>query len=416
MPKATDVTALLNPEKKEPVENPFLKFGAKAGPGNTIVKDDAALEEKDEIEEQKVDPPKEKKVEQKVEELKKKEPGFIERTKQEAAAAKKLAQEEEAKRRALEEENGKFKTELDELRAKLDDATSKKEVEEVRKKLEAAQRRNDELNEKYGSAKKKIAFYDLNQDEDFQKDYVAPLDAAWKQAASIVGTDQQRMTLLRKIGNVQTAALAAGSPEAKDALEIERDQLLDQLSEGMPESRKRRLDSLMTDIIIKHEKHHEALSNWESTAAQIRERQQEAKSTALKTVRERWTSSYDQAAEKIAVDLVIPESLKGVMDAHQIVPDTTKDEIIAKSLITGGQDYAPEEIARIIKQGASYSILTSLNKAKDKQIKELEDTIKELRGESTQGSDGRAGRERNKNSEDKEKEKKESFFSKFAPK
>lgn len=347
-----------------------------------------------------------------VHEAPKKNPGYIEKTKAEAKAAKEEAEKAKKEAEELRLKNQEYEKSLKEFEEKLSSATNNEEFQKIQKELEAERQRNEKLNEEFGGLKKKEAFRDLTEDDEFQRDYVEPLSNAWKATAKIIGSDKDAMMILEKIGNANQAAFNATDEESRFRFEDQRDQLIGQIVDGLPTYKQQRFSAAINDMIAKTEKHVEALANWQNVRQTLAERKETARREAQKAIKTRWTEAYEQAGTKLAADLTISDDLKTVMEGNKVILDPARDEAIAQAIITGTEGYQTEDMAQVIRQGAAFPVAVAKIKGLEAMVKELRGTISELRGEGTSGN--LETNERDKNGNQKEDEKAEKFWGKYA--
>ena len=68
---------------------------------------------------------------------------------------------------------------------------------------------------------------------------------------------------------------------------------------------------------------------------------------------------------------------------QKIDDDTTEDELIAEAALRENSNYAPEQITRVLQQGAKFKKAKAYSFALERENAELKETIKKMRGSST---------------------------------
>jgi hypothetical protein len=84
-----------------------------------------------------------------------------------------------------------------------------------------------------------------------------------------------------------------------------------------------------------------------------------------------------------------PEEIAKIIASQQIDDDTSEDEMIAEAALRENSNYAPEQITRVLQQGAKFKKQKAYTFALEKQVSELNETIRKMRGSST--GDGTIG-------------------------
>jgi len=84
-----------------------------------------------------------------------------------------------------------------------------------------------------------------------------------------------------------------------------------------------------------------------------------------------------------------PEDVAKIISSQNIDDDTTEDELIAEAALRENSNFAPEQITRVLQQGAKFKKQKAYTFALEKQVAELNETIRKMRGSST--GDGTIG-------------------------
>jgi len=85
--------------------------------------------------------------------------------------------------------------------------------------------------------------------------------------------------------------------------------------------------------------------------------------------------------------------------------------MIAEAALRENSNYAPEQITKVLTQGSKYKKLKAYSFAQEKQIAELQETIKKMRGSST--SEGTIGSSSAGKTQDVEERTPAALFAKF---
>ena len=106
-----------------------------------------------------------------------------------------------------------------------------------------------------------------------------------------------------------------------------------------------------------------------------------------------------------------PEEIAKIIASQKIDDDTTEDEMIAEAALRENSNYAPEQITRVLMQGASFKKAKAYSFALEKENSELKETIKKMRGSST--GDGNIGSSSAGKATEVEERTPASLFAKF---
>ena len=338
-----------------------------------------------------------------------KKPGYIKSLKQ---TNEQLAKEAaELKQKVAEYD--KTKQEIEELRSKIDDSESKKEVEKLRKELDKAvkerQEREEALSNDLENLRQANALLNLPADPNFKRDYDAPILNGYNQVKMIVGEDQTSLTEFSKaVAAYEQSLTSQDQNERMRQSEISK-QTLNAIYENLSPMEQAKFQSTAYDVLAKIEARNEALINWQVTKAQIDEERSHRASLTKSQVGKRWQDALEQAKKQ--VDISYPEEIAKILASHQYDDDTTEDEMIAEAALRENSNYAPEQITRVLQQGAKFKKAKAYSFALEKENMELKETIKKMRGSST--GDGTIGSSSAGKANDAEEKTPAALFAKF---
>jgi hypothetical protein len=338
-----------------------------------------------------------------------KKPGYIKSLKQTNEQLSKEAAE--LKQKVAEYD--KAKQEIEELRSKIDDSESKKEVEKLRKELDKAvkerQEREEALSNDLEGLRQTNALLNLPADPNFKRDYDAPIINGYNQVKMIVGEDQTSLTEFSKaVAAYEQSLTSQDQNERMRQSEISK-QTLNAIYENLSPMEQAKFQSTAYDVLAKIEARNEALINWQVTKAQIDEERSHRASLTKSQVGKRWQDALEQAKKQ--VDISYPEEIAKILASHQYDDDTTEDEMIAEAALRENSNYAPEQITRVLQQGAKFKKAKAYSFALEKENMELKETIKKMRGSST--GDGTIGSSSAGKANDAEEKTPAALFAKF---
>ena len=338
-----------------------------------------------------------------------KKPGYIKSLKQTNEQLSKEAAE--LKQKVAEYD--KAKQEIEELRSKIDDSESKKEVEKLRKELDKAvkerQEREEALSNDLENLRQANALLNLPADPNFKRNYDAPILNGYNQVKMIVGEDQTSLTEFSKaIAAYEQSLTSQDQNERMRQSEISK-QTLNAIYENLSPMEQAKFQSTAYDVLAKIEARNEALINWQVTKAQIDEERSHRASLTKSQVGKRWQDALEQAKKQ--VDISYPEEIAKILASHQYDDDTTEDEMIAEAALRENSNYAPEQITRVLQQGAKFKKAKAYSFALEKENMELKETIKKMRGSST--GDGTIGSSSAGKANDAEEKTPAALFRKF---
>ena len=340
-----------------------------------------------------------------------KKPGYIKSLKQ---TNEQLAKEAaELKSKVAEYE--KSKAEIEELRAKIDDSETKKQMEKLQKELELAvkekQEREESLTNDLEQLRKANAFLNLPADPVFKESYDAPILNGYNQVKMIIGDDQTSITEFEKAVAAYETSLRTQDPNERVRQREISKQTLNSIYENLSPMEQAKFNSMAYDVLGKVEARINALQNWEVTKAQADEEKARRASMSKNQIQKRWQDAFIQAKQSLEDSVKYPEEIAKIIASQSIDDDTTEDEMIAEAALRENSNYAPEQITKVLTQGSKYKKLKAYSFAQEKQIAELQETIKKMRGSST--SEGTIGSSSAGKAQDVEERTPAALFAKF---
>ena len=318
-----------------------------------------------------------------------KKPGFIKSLKQ---TNEQLAKEAAELKKKVEDYD-KAKQEIEELRSKIDDSESKKEVEKLRKELEQAvkekQEREEALTRDLEEVRKANAFLNLPADPVFKESFDAPILNGYNQVKMILGEDPTSLTEFTKAVQAYEASLTSADANERARQRELSKQTLNYIYENLSPMEQAKFNSTAYDVLNKVEARSQAIANWEITKAQADEKKARRMQATKSQVGKRWQDALEQAKQQLADAVKYNEEIAKIITSQKIDDDTTEDELIAEAALRDNSNYAPEQITRVLMQGAKFKKAKAYSFALEKENAELKETIKKMRGSGT--SEGSIG-------------------------
>jgi len=340
-----------------------------------------------------------------------KKPGFIKSLKQ----TNENLSKETAELKLKVAEYDKAKLEIEELRSKIDDSESKKQVEKLQKELEKAiadrQEREDSLTSDLENLRKANAFLNLPADPIFKETFDAPILNGYNQVKMLIGEDASSITEFEKaIAAYETSLRTTDENERMRQREISK-QTLNNIYENLSPMEQAKFNSTAYDVLGKVEARNIALQNWEVTKAQTEEEKNRRASATKSQVGKRWQDAFAENKKLLDDAIKYPEEIAKILASHQYDDDTTEDELIAEAALRDNSNYAPEQITRVLQQGAKFKKAKAYSFALEKENSELKETIKKMRGSST--SEGNIGSSSAGKANEVEERTPEALFARF---
>ena len=300
---------------------------------------------------------------------------------------------ETAELKARLEKVPEYEKEIQDLRSKLDDGGTKKEIEEVRKQLEQTlkekQEREEALANDLENLRKTNAFLNLPASPVFQEEYDAPILNGYNQVKTILGEDQGSLTEFSKAVQAYEASLTTQDPSERAKQREISKQTLNYIYENLSPMEQAKFNSTAYEVLNKIEARSQAIANWEVTKAQVDEENARRASMSKAQIGKRWQDAYSSAKKQLDDAVKYSEDIAKIISSNQIDDDTSEDEMIAEAALRENSNYAPEQITRVLQQGAKFKKARAYSFALEKENAELKETIKKMRGSGT--SDGNIG-------------------------
>jgi len=340
-----------------------------------------------------------------------KKPGYIKSLKQTNEQLSKEAAELKAKVADYE----KSKAEVEELRAKIDDSETKKQVDKLQKELELAikekQEREETLSNDLEELRKANAFLNLPADSIFKETYDAPILTGYNQIKMILGEDPNYLMEFEKAVAAYETSLRTGDQNERSRQREISKQTLNSIYENLSPMEQAKFNTTAYDVLGKVENRIQALQNWEVTKAQADEEKNRRTTMTKSQIGKRWQDALTQAKQSLQDSIKYPEEIAKIIASQKIDDDTTEDEMIAEAALRENSNYAPEQITRVLMQGASFKKAKAYSFALEKENSELKETIKKMRGSST--GDGNIGSSSAGKATEVEERTPASLFAKF---
>lgn len=303
----------------------------------------------------------------------------------------------EAERDAAKAEFEKFKkeseTKINELQAKIDsgkfsEAKEKEFTDKITKLESEIQTERESLTKENQKLKTRLGYYDLAENEDFQKTYMEPVTSAYQDAIDAIGADEAKQGLLDRALMANAAALRAPTPQARLAAEKERDNLLSQIEESLPGFTAKRFASSMGDYIMAAKRHAAALLNHEQTAKEMREKFQQERTKSYARTVETWgktfdatSSGYDEETKMEKDDIAKAKEL-GLRDPDE---EAKALAIRARKVVTG--QGTMDDSIELVQKGRVYPVLKAKLAVTEHRLKDALAQIAKLRKGGTGGGE-----------------------------
>jgi hypothetical protein len=389
-------------------EDLFRKFGAKTAQDSQEQQDRIA-EQKDSAKQAQENRPEPETKASLVDDEKK--PGFIKSLKQTNEQLSKEAAELKSRLEKVPE----YEKEIEDLRSKIDDGGTKKELEKLRKELEQAQKEKQEREEALmgdlENLRKANAFLNLPADPIFKESFDAPILNGYNQVKMIIGDDQVGLTEFAKAVQAYESALQSQDPNEKIRQREISKQTLNNIYENLSPMEQAKFNTTAYDVLAKVEARTNALQNWEITKAQADEENARRTSMTKAQVGKRWQDAFSQAKQQLEEAVKYNEEIAKIISSQKIDDDTTEDEMIAEAALRENSNYAPEQITRVLMQGAKFKKAKAYSFALEKENAELKETIKKMRGSGT--SEGSIGSSSAGKATEQEERTPAALFAKF---
>lgn len=366
--------------------------------------------------ERQADKEKNERIGKQVEE-KKRAGGNIDRILESKRSAEKERDEYKARLEKYEkEEKPAIEGKIAELQSRIDSgelsASKEKEYTEKIAGLEAKMNEREEsLVNENSTLRKRLAFYNLAEDDDFKREYVEPVAQAYTDAVEVLTQDRQKAALRNALA-INRQILQTTDPSEIQKLTQERDEHLNAITDDLKGFSSTKFTEAITRYITHSKKHAQALQDHEATTSNLR---QEAQKRADKAKAERiatWRKTYENTATEYKVELTAEE--KKLAKELNLDPDSElseADQIASKTVM--GKSSMTEAID-IIHRGRVYPALKAKIAIMDKQLKDRDAIIAKLRGASTGDGDVSGNAGEGSGQKKNEKPSREDFHKRFS--
>jgi hypothetical protein len=308
-----------------------------------------------------------------------------------------------------------YEKELQELRSKLDDGGTKKEMEEVRKQLEQTlkekQEREEALTNDLERLRQDNALLNLPADEGFKAEFDAPIINGYNQVKMLVGDDQSTLTEFEKAVVAYEKSLQSQDTNERTRQSEISKQTLNAIYENLSPMEQAKFQNTAYDVLAKIEARNKYLINWKTTKAQLDEEKARRTTLTKSQIGKRWQDAYSTAKQQLDDVVKYSEDIAKIITSNQIDDDTSEDEMIAEAALRENSNYAPEQITRVLQQGAKFKKARAYSFALEKENAELKETIKKMRGSGT--SDGNIGSSSAGKANEAEEKTPATLFAKF---
>jgi len=312
-----------------------------------------------------------------------KKPGYIKSLKQTNDQLAKEAAELKAK----VEEYEKSKVEIEELRSKIDDSETKKQVDALKKELDQAikdkQEREDALTKDLEQLRKANAYLNLPADPVFKETFDAPILNGFSQVKMILGEDPTYVTEFEKAVSAYEASLRTSDQNERLRQREISKQTLNSIYENLSPMEQAKFNTTAYDVLGRVENRISALQDWEVTKARTDEENNRRINTNKSQISKRWSDAFESAKNQLVDSIKYSEDIAKIISSQNIDDDTSEDELIAEAALRENSNYAPEQITRVLQQGAKFKKAKAYSFALERENAELKETIKKMRGSST---------------------------------
>ena len=320
--------------------------------------------------------------------------GFVKKTIEEKRKA------EEEKQAALDElktfkevEVPKLNTQIAELQKKIDSGElSSTREKEFTSRIAALEKEKEEgtksLSDELQATRSKLALYDLREDPQFVSTYVRPMAIAMNKLTSLVDQDAQRSQILEQALLANQHAITANNAHVRKVAEQQRDEMIDNILDGWPETTKRRFSVIFEDFINTSEQQAVALSRHQETTQELRRRGVVNQQEEAKQILRVWHAEYDSTEKEFKEDLELPKEVKDRLKDIKYIYDPEEVQNEIETVLSGKADI-PQAV-RVLRYGQAYHAVKAKNAALQAEVEALRETVSKLKG--TNGSSGNQNR------------------------
>lgn len=265
--------------------------------------------------------------------------------------------------------------------------SSKKEAELTGKitELESTlKEREDSLVNENQGLRKRLAFYNLQEDDDFKEKYVRPVQEAYSEAVEVLTDDRQKAALRQALA-INGQVLRARDPEEKSKLTRERDDFLNQVAEDLKGISSQRFVGAITRYITASQEHAKAMQDHEVTTAEIRQQAQQKADRARAERLASWDKTFKVTQQQYDDETKLsPDEVKLAKELNlDVDSELTKANLIASQTVLGKSSML--DAIDMIHRGRVYSVQKVRIQILEKQLKDRDEVITKLRGAGTEG-------------------------------
>lgn len=277
----------------------------------------------------------------------------------------------------------KLNSQIEELQKKIDSGSlSSTREKEYEAKIQALEKEKAEgakgLHDELKAAKERLSLYDLRESEEYIETYVKPMGEMVHGMARIVSDDPARTQMLDQALLANQQSLQATSDQGRKLAEQQRDELVDAILEGWPQTTKRRFGDMFEGFIKTSERQAVALANHHQTQAELRKKRVVNEQESSKQILRQWRAEFEALEPTVLEDLTISKETSDRLKSLKYTydPDEVNQEI---DLILKGQADIPQAV-KVIRYGQAYHAVKAKNAALVDENKALRETVEKLKG------------------------------------
>lgn len=292
-----------------------------------------------------------------------------------------------------------YETRIAELQKTIESGklTAKKEQElesrvtELQAKLETEK---DALVNENKRLSSRVSYYDIQENPEFQNQYIHPVVESYNEAADVIGSDDKKLSLLNRAVLANSSSLRANTKEERQALENERDTILSSIAEDMPNFSGQRFSAAMGGYISRSKKLVVALNENEITKVELTKQAQERQEREYASRIDSWDKTYKSLEsaytddEKLNDDEVKLSKELG-LDVEDMLKESAK---VAKGALNGSAKM--QDAVEILHRGRLYPVMQAKITIRDQMLKEKDELIAKLRAGGTGDSGTALGQKR----------------------
>jgi hypothetical protein len=160
-------------------------------------------------------------------------------------------------------------------------------------------------------------------------------------------------------------------------------QTLNYIYENLSPMEQAKFNTTAYDVLAKVEARNQAIQNWEVTKVQADEENKRRTQLNRNNVTKRWSDAFAASKKELEEVFKYPEEIAKIIQSNNYDDDTSEDEMIAEAALRETSNFSPEQITRVLNQGSRYKKARAYSFALEKQVAELNETIKKMRGSGT---------------------------------